>query len=320
MSEIPARREFEDAKAAAHIVQARSLALYEQAIGLLPLGAWSCDLRTEELTWTDGVFDLFGLPRHAPAERDAIVAMYSEESRAILEQRRSAAIATRSGFTMDARIVRPDGAERWMRITAATQVSNGRSIALYGMKQDITDDVLRWESLRRRAECDALTGVANRAKFQLDFLGQPRNAPALEGVGALLLFDMDGFKSVNDWWGHAAGDACLAIFGRRLKAAFANARLVARIGGDEFAVVLPPMGARSSAEAVVRQKILDLHTPATWDGKDLPMGVSAGLAFADTMAGFDPQELFVAADRALYAAKRDALAPLHCAQGPQRPR
>ncbi len=320
MSQIPAWREFEDSKAAGHVVHASSLALYEQAMGLLPLGVWSCDLRTEQLTWTGGVFDLFGLPRNAPAERGAIVGMYSEESRAVLERRRSKAIATRSGFTMDANIVRPDGTERWMRITAATQVSNGRSVLLYGMKQDITDDFLRWESLRQRAECDALTGVANRAKFQHEFLGQPRGAAALAGVGALVLFDMDGFKSVNDWWGHAAGDACLAIFGRRLKEAFPNALLIARIGGDEFAVLLPPMGARSAVEAVVQRKVLDLHAPAAWDGKPLPLGVSAGLAFADTVSGFDPQELFVSADGALYAAKRDALAPLHCAQGPQRPR
>lgn len=299
-------------------MQAGSLALYEQAMTLVPLGAWSCDLRTEELTWTGGVFDLFGLPRNAPAERDSVVAMYTEESRAILERRRAKAIATRSGFTMEASIVRADGVERRMRITAATQVSNGRSVALYGMKQDITDDYLRWESLRQRAECDVLTGLANRAKFQLEFLGQPRGAPALAGIGALLLFDMDGFKSVNDWWGHAAGDACLAAFGRRLKEAFANALLIARIGGDEFAVLLPPMGARSAVEAAIRRKVLELHAPAEWDGKALPLGVSAGLAFADTVYGFDPQELFVAADTALYAAKRDALAPLHCARGPQR--
>lgn len=313
MTQIIARLDFEDRNAAEHVVHSSSLDLYEQASSLVPLGAWSCDLNSESLVWTGGVFDIFGLPRGTPVERGAIVGMYSDESREILEQRRSTAIETRSGFAMDAKIVRPDGAERWMRITAATQVSNGRSVTLYGMKQDITDDRLRWDALRERAECDALTGVANRAKFQSEFLDQPRNSAALANVGALILFDMDGFKSVNDWWGHAAGDACLTIVARRLKAAFMDAALIARIGGDEFAVLLPPIGSRTSAKAAIRRQVLALHAPAEWDGKTLPLGVSAGLAFADAAQGFDPQELFIAADAALYAAKRDPLAPLSCA-------
>ena len=290
-----------------------ALALYEQATSLLPIGAWSCDLRSDRLAWTGGVFDIFGLPHDAQVERPDVVGMYSEESREILERRRSRAIATRGGFTLDASIVRPDGEVRWMRITAATQVANGRSVTLYGMKQDITEEHLRWEALRKRADCDALTGVANRSRFQSDFLGQPRNAAALAGVGALILFDMDGFKSINDRWGHAAGDACLAVFARRLKAAFAEAALVARIGGDEFAVLLPPVASRAAAEAAIRRRVIALHAPAEWDGKILPLGVSAGLAFADAAPDFDPQDLFVAADRALYQAKRDALAPLSCA-------
>jgi diguanylate cyclase (GGDEF)-like protein/PAS domain S-box-containing protein len=310
MSQTLPRPRFEDRAATAHVTRTGSLALYEQATSLLPIGAWSCDLHSDDLAWTGGVFDLFGLPRDAQVERRDIVGMYAEDSREILEQRRSRAIATRGGFTMDARIVRPDGRVRWMRITAATHVSNGRSRTLYGMKQDITEEHLRWEALRARAECDGLTGVANRARFQSAFLGQPRNAPVLAEVGALILLDMDGFKSVNDRWGHAAGDACLSAFARRLKAAFADATLVARIGGDEFAVLLPPIGARQAAEAAIRRKVIALHAPAEWDGHVLPLGVSAGLAFAEAAPDFDPQELFVAADRALYEAKRDPLAPL----------
>ena len=313
MNQILPRQDFTDRNAAGPVVHASSLDLYEQATGLLPLGAWSCDLTSENLLWTGGVFDIFGLPRGTPVERGDVVEMYSDVSREILERRRSKAIETRSGFAMDAKIVRYDGAERWMRITAGTQTANGRSVALYGVKQDITDDHLRWEALRARAECDALTGVANRAKFQSEFLGQPHNSAALANVGALILFDMDGFKSVNDWWGHAAGDACLTIVAHRLKAAFVNASLIARIGGDEFAVLLPAIESRSAAETAIRQKVLALHAPAEWDGKALPLGVSAGLAFANSAQGFDPQELFIAADAALYAAKRDPLAPLSCA-------
>lgn len=293
----------------------RLLNLYDRAAGLAPFGAWSCDLQTDELTWTAGVFSLFGLTPGTPVEREAILEMYTDESREALEKRRGHAIATGSGFTLDANIVGLDGIDRWIRITAAAQVANGRTVALYGKKQDITEDHWRWETLRRRAETDALTGVANRGRFHSDFLGHLPSSPALEGIGALVLFDMDGFKSINDRWGHAAGDTCLSTFARRLQVSFANAPLIARVGGDEFAVLLPPTSSRPLTEAKVRDKVARLHAPTKWGDASLPLCVSAGLAFAEPARGFDPQELFVAADRALYAAKRDPLAALHVARG-----
>jgi diguanylate cyclase (GGDEF)-like protein/PAS domain S-box-containing protein len=286
--------------------------LYDQAAALVPMGAWSCDLRTEHLTWTSAVFDMFGLSSDEFPDRRAAVELYDEESRILLERRRSRAIETRSGFSLDARIVRPDGVERWIRITAATRSSNGRTQTLYGMKQDITEDRARWERLQAQVECDPLTGIANRVPFQR-FLEQPKGAPALEGIGALLLFDMDGFKMTNDWWGHAAGDACLAALAERLKQAFPQARLVSRIGGDEFAVLLPPVRSRSETENAVRSLLDRLLTPVPWNGEMLPLGVSVGLAFFSDDYGRDPQLLFVAADRALYDAKGNATSALVCA-------
>ena len=288
-----------------------ALELYDHAASLVAMGAWSCDLESERLVWTGGVFDIFGLSREQNLERQAIVGVYGELSRELLERKRSHAIETCSGFSLDASIVRPDGTERWIRITAATRSSNGRAKSLYGMKQDITEDHVRWEALRAQAECDPLTGVANRARFQR-FLEQPSDETALDRVGALILFDMDGFKQINDWWGHAAGDACLVAFGQRLRKAFPQARLVSRIGGDEFAVLLPPVSSRSATAIAVRSLIGNLLCPVPWNGDLLPLGVSAGLAFASEQTDLDPQELFTAADRALYNAKEDASTFLIC--------
>lgn len=287
-----------------------ALELYEQAAPLVSIGAWSCDLRSERLTWTGGVFSLFGLSEIP--ERRAVVEMYSEEARERLERQRRGAIEARAGFSLDADIVRPDGSRRWIRITAATQNSNGRAVTLYGMKQDITEDHERWERLRALAECDPLTGVANRAAFQR-FLDRAKDAPMTDGVGALLLFDMNGFKQINDLWGHAAGDACLVALGKRLRHAFPHAQLVSRIGGDEFAVLLPPDGTRAEIEAKVRSRICNLLSPVAWDGHWLTIGVSAGLAFAPEAEDLDPQALFLDADRALYAAKADRSDSLFCA-------
>jgi hypothetical protein len=103
------------------------------------------------------------------------------------------AIESQTGFSLDANIQRPDGTERWIRITAAVRSSDGRAVALYGMKQDITEDHARWEILRSQAECDPLTGVAKRVRFQR-FLENPVDEPLLANTGLLMLFDLDGFS------------------------------------------------------------------------------------------------------------------------------
>jgi diguanylate cyclase (GGDEF)-like protein/PAS domain S-box-containing protein len=287
--------------------------LFEQAAALLPVGAWSCDLATEKLTWTTDVFDLFGLAADEAPDRRSTVAMYSEESRDMLSRKRSRAIDAGAGFTLDAHVTGWDGAERWIRITAGTRRENGRIVELYGMKQDVTADHAMWARLREQAECDPLTGVANRARFQR-FLGQTRAAQDLQDTGALLLFDMDGFKQLNDWWGHSAGDACLAAFGERLRIAFPGARFISRIGGDEFAVLLPPLGSRAATIAMVRCRLPQLMMPVAWNGQSLALGVSVGIAFASSEAKLGPQELYVAADRALYDAKAVGTSTLVCAQ------
>lgn len=275
---------------------------YDHAASLVSMGAWSCDLASERLSWTDGVFNIFGLSSEDALDRRATVELYSEESRERLERKRLQAIEAGAGFTLDASILRPDGGERWIRITAATRTDNGRARTLYGMKQDITEDHARWEALRAQAECDPLTGVANRLCFQR-FLNQPIDEPASGRIGVLILFDMDDFKLVNDSWGHAAGDACLIAFAKRLREAFSQAHLVSRIGGDEFAVLLPSSGSRRQMERTVDGLIGDLLAPVAWQGDFLPLSVSVGLAFASPESVLDPQKLFIAADEELYRDK-----------------
>ena len=285
-----------------------SLDLFDQAAPLGPIGAWSCDLASERLDWTDGVFDIFGLTSDDALDREATIGLYSEESRELLERKRSQAIENRDGFTLDARIVRPDGIERWIRITAATRGSNGRAEKLFGMKQDITEDHMRWELLRAQAECDPLTGVANRTRFQR-FLDQPCNGPALDDIGTLILFDIDDFKQINDRWGHAAGDACLVNLADHLRKVFVNAHLVSRIGGDEFAVLLPSSVSRTQTKVELQSLIASLLRPIQWNGCLMTLKVSVGIAFAGKDGRYNPQTLFTTADEALYCAKNRKIFP-----------
>ncbi|TCM15029.1 PAS domain S-box-containing protein/diguanylate cyclase (GGDEF)-like protein [Novosphingobium sp. PhB165] len=276
--------------------------LFAEATRLVGLGAWSCDLATGQLSWTAEVFDLFGLPNDRRIDRREAVALYGEESRETMERLRAHTIATGTGFAMDAQIRRTDGSTRWIRLTAAARTEGGRTVALYGTKQDVTEEHARWERLRRMAENDPVTGLANRAQFQARFLDLPEDHTDLHGITALVLFDLDSFKQLNDRWGHAAGDACLATFAQRLRQAFPEAPLIARIGGDEFAMLLCPR--TPCAEGLLRLQLRALLAPVLWDGQLLPLGACAGIGLAQPGASLDPEALFVRADTALYRAKR----------------
>lgn len=277
--------------------------LWDRAAALAQVGAFECDLDDENLRWTDGVFALFGVERDVLLDRRDIVTLYDEESRETLHRLRSHAIATRGSFQMEARIVRPDGETRWLRIHAAVRCEAGRAIQLYGMKQDISADRARLDEMRRLAELDGLTGLPGRMPFQRDFLDAPPGHEMRAHVGALVLVDVDGFKQVNDRHGHDAGDACLKAVASRLSAAFPDARLIARIGGDEFALILDRTTVASDRlETRFDAALRAIARPVLWRGDALAFSASAGIAYPDTEAD-DPMVLFASADAALYAAK-----------------
>ncbi len=100
--------------------------------------AWQCDLATEKLCWSTGVFDLFGIPRGSTIDRRSTLEFYVPESRRLLDRLRTEALETCGSFTFEAQIWRVDGGLRWMRLNADVQKRNGRAVMLYGTKQDIT--------------------------------------------------------------------------------------------------------------------------------------------------------------------------------------
>lgn len=275
---------------------AHSRKVFERASAAARIGVWECSLPDETLSWTDGVYDIFELPRGAPIERARALACYPEASRALLERTRSRAIAERGGFTLDAEIVTFKGRHRWIRLTATVECENGVPVRIFGMKQDITEEKTLADRTRYLAEFDVMTGLANRTQFQ-SRLGA---LAGQGGTGALLLVDLDGFKQINDTYGHAIGDECLREAALRLRGVCAEADLIARIGGDEFAVLLGPGLAPGAAEALAGRIVEALGQPVEGAGGLFRLGGSVGIAWSGAATASD---LFVQADAALYAAK-----------------
>ncbi len=271
--------------------------LFERASSTASMGVWQCKLPSEQLIWSNGTYDLFGLQHDRGLVRSDILRRYSEESLARLEKLRSDAIERGSGFKLDAEIRGPDNGKRWIRIFATVERRNGEPLGLFGIKQDITEEKTAFEHIRHLAEHDVMTGLANRTQFQVQLarICQPGGSG-----GALMLVDLDQFKQINDTLGHGVGDECLIEFTRRLTATCQSADLIARIGGDEFAVLFGPAVDRQTIEHVAQRLVDTAKAPMKCSGSSFSIGASIGLAFTQ---GETPTALFTKADQALYAAK-----------------
>jgi diguanylate cyclase (GGDEF)-like protein/hemerythrin-like metal-binding protein/PAS domain S-box-containing protein len=169
--------------------------------------------------------------------------------------------------------------------------------------QDVTDRSRAEEKLNLLAYSDPLTGLGNRALFA-DHLRQAMlTARRATQSFALLMLDLDGFKSINDRHGHDAGDRVLQRIAARLLATLRETDSIARIGGDEFAVLLPMLKARGDAMTVA-DRLVDLaRQPISLGQFQVKVGASVGIAVYPEHAN-TVDHLLAAADSALYEAKR----------------
>jgi diguanylate cyclase (GGDEF)-like protein len=277
--------------------------LYDQAFGHARIGAWECEIETERLTWTPGVYDIFGYPTGNPLRRASIVDLYIDESRLNMEQARAEVIRHGSAVSLDAEIRTWRGESRWMRLSISTTGEGERPVRIFGAKQDVTSERQALEALRQQAETDPLTGLANRHVFQARYNDVIRDSLNHGFVSALVLIDLDRFKELNDTFGHEAGDACLREIAMRLRRAFGGAGLVARLGGDEFALILHAPTAASRIAQVLQKTVAMLCRPFFWNGLRLEVGASIGVAPVSRPHRRPITELFAEADVALYAAK-----------------
>lgn len=160
--------------------------------------------------------------------------------------------------------------------------------------------------LEHRASHDPLTGLPNRRYLQRELQRAIAHATQTDGGLALLYLDLDGFKAVNDRGGHDAGDRILQLVAQRLLQNLRQGDLVARVGGDEFVVLLPGCRDASAARVIAENLRARLRQPCMASDGPIHLDSTVGIACypAD---GHDPDTLLVHADREMYAARHLAV-------------
>jgi diguanylate cyclase (GGDEF)-like protein len=208
-------------------------------------------------------------------------------------------------YDVEHRFVREDGSILWIRSRChvTERAPNGRALRATGTNSDITARKTVEQMLQHQALTDSLTDLANSRHFADRLAQSVAKAQREGGVLALLYADLDGFKAINDAHGHAAGDELLRQIGKRFVECVRASDTVARVGGDEFAVLLDTAASRAGAEEVAAKLNHALQAPlALGDGLEAHVTCSIGIALFPP-DGADGPALLRAADAAMYRAK-----------------
>lgn len=217
------------------------------------------------------------------------------------------------GASIEFRLRTADGGSRWVenRYTPVRDKKEGRLIEFEGMIIDITERKAAEEKIALLARTDALTGLANRATFgerlRQAFAASRRGAAPF----AIQYLDLDHFKNVNDTLGHGVGDLLLCEVARRLKRCTRETDLVARQGGDEFAVLQTDAPDPASAGALAEKIQQALAMPYLLQGNEIDYVTTSIGVCPYTAASADPDAMLAQADLALYRSKDEGRNQFH---------
>ncbi|BBX16949.1 sensor domain-containing diguanylate cyclase [Mycolicibacterium duvalii] len=208
-------------------------------------------------------------------------------------------------FERDVAFRRADGTEVWGAVSASVVAPDGSEPYGICLVEDITSRKRVEAELVHLASHDPLTGLANRALLtdRIQHALAEVDAGISSGVGMISL-DLDGFKEINDTWGHAEGDEVLVEVGERIRAAVRSTDTTARLGGDEFAVLCPGLPDVAELQALAERIRAQVRRPFTLSGGEVYDRLSVSAGVVTSRGACDAGTLLRKADTLMYHAKR----------------
>ncbi|MBC54264.1 MAG: hypothetical protein CMQ34_10580 [Gammaproteobacteria bacterium] len=250
--------------------------------------------------FSEGVWALGGLARGALSgtNADPFMARVLPEDEAIIEANTQASASNLSHAHTEFRIRHGDGSIRWIESRAAPQQEEDGGILWTGILLDITQRVEAEEKIRSMAITDGLTGLSNRQEFNRLLDHEVERATRYHTPLAMIMYDLDHFKAVNDSFGHDAGDEVLRMVAALTNKQLRNTDLHGRWGGEEFMVILPQSGLAAARDVAEKLRTTIANHDFNRVGR-----VTASYGVADLAPSENAKSLAQRVDEALYRAK-----------------
>jgi diguanylate cyclase (GGDEF)-like protein/PAS domain S-box-containing protein len=300
---------------ASHALEHRSQEV-RKAQRLARIGSWTWDVASNAVTWSPEMYRLFGHDESLPPiPIQDIPASFTAESWTRLSSAIQSSLQSGMPYECDAEVIRPDGHHLWV-VSRGEPVRDreGRITGLLGTTQDISErkeaeELRRLEAHSRHLSLhDPLTGIANRSLLVNRLEHAVAQARRADSKMAIIYIDLDYFKPINDTHGHQAGDHVLCEVASRLADSVRRTDTVARIGGDEFVVMLDDVEDIKVCQLLAAKVVRSVARPILWGRVELTVGASAGIAcYPDDAAS--AEELMSSADAAMYRTKAGRKSP-----------
>ena len=279
------------------------------------LGSFTYDAETDESLWSSELYSILGLdPEHDRASRELFSELIHPDDREHVASVTEEALRANKSFTLEHRLLVRDGDTRHVRHCGEPLEDGVGHKIVTGVVQDTTDHARAIDQIRYLANFDGLTGLTNRKQFKALLDDTLNHAKLSRSLVAVMTFDLDRFKLINDSLGHSAGDRILQVVADRINSqvrgsdcvgrleADGDIAEVARVGGDEFTLFLPRITHPTDAARVAKRIMEAIPNPIDIDGQRVTLRASIGISIYP-LDGEDSDTLLREADRAMSHAK-----------------
>jgi len=282
----------------------RSEELLRLAVDAAGQGTWDWNILTDEMLWSERCRILYGIRPDAEVTRERFLEAIHPDDRDRTVQAGKRALEQKTDYDVEMRVLWPDGATHWIAAKGRYFYDeNGRAVRMSGMAWDITLRKHYEEEIRTLSNTDELTGLYNRRGF-LTLAEQELKRAERTKKGMLFIYaDLDGMKTINDTFGHQRGDEALVEAAGLLREVFRESDIIARIGGDEFALLVAetPTAYANLVKTRLQRRISARNASAN---RPYTLSLSVGVAHYDPHHPVPLNKLISRADSAMYARKR----------------
>ena len=277
----------------------------EEAQRIANLKSWQLDIANGKVIWSEGLYNMYGFDPHQTASSYTEQhKLFTPESWSKLSTAMSKTIDTGAPYELELEIARKDGKNQWIWARGeAIRNEKGDIVNLHVVAQDITERKRAKEQLERIAHYDLLTNMPNRVLLA-DRLNQAMlQCKRRDQTLAVAFMDLDGFKAVNDLYGHNVGDKLLVKLSQRMEEALREGDTLARIGGDEFIAVMIGLESIEDSKPILKRLLKAAAEPVNLDDAVIQVSASIGVSLYP-QDHVDADLLMRHADQAMYVAKQ----------------